>query len=393
MVWYRCGGGGIPSSLKSNMNDVFNKKFGTVLQNYPPEDWPGTVNLMGPLPERTVSGAVASFADGADDVPLKSCAVTIAPTLEGVSSVDVVHAHKSLINFVGNVRTTTSAGLTMEATISGGIRMHGTTTQTYAYLTSRFDCFLKAGATYTFSIDASKGYTVFLNVTYDDNTSENIRITSGNTSKTFTPSENIVQIRLETSGMTNDTAYDDTILMMVETGATATDFEKYVAPTTHTAALGRTIYGGSVDVVNGTGTDGYNIIDLGDLTWTYDSTNTRFNSTISDIKQVTYVRSLEMVCSDLEVISDRRPISQVPNHSIYNGSQTTIHVKYDEYTDPALFKTAVTGIKLVYPIATPETFSFTPTPINSRLGDNTMWSDDGDLSVTYRRDIDLALAQ
>ena len=30
MAWYRCGGGGIPSSLKGDMNDVFNKKFGTV---------------------------------------------------------------------------------------------------------------------------------------------------------------------------------------------------------------------------------------------------------------------------------------------------------------------------------------------------------------------------
>lgn len=37
-------------------------------------------------------------------------------------------------------------------------------------------------------------------------------------------------------------------------------------------------------------------------------------------------------------------------------------------------------------------FTFTPVPIISRLGDNTMWGD-GDLSVIYRRDIDLALAQ
>lgn len=254
MAWYRAGGGGIPSSLKTGMNNVLNKKFGTST-TYAPATWPDNVNLLGPLPEKTVSGAIASFADGADDVPLKSLVCNVDANLSGVSSVGVVQTHKSIINFVGNVRTTTSAGLTMEATTSGGIRMHGTTTLTYAYLTSRFDCFLKAGATYTFSRDVSKGYRLLLNCTYADNTTGTQAISANATSKTFTPEKDIVQIRLETANMANNTAYDDTILVMVETGETATDFEKYVAPETHTAQLGRTIYGGSVDVVQGTGTD------------------------------------------------------------------------------------------------------------------------------------------
>lgn len=102
MAWYRCGGGGIPSSLKGDMNDVFNKKFGTTLQDYPPEDWPGTVNLMGPLPERTVSGAVVTFSDGADNVPIKSASFGIVASggggtpstpvpIVGHSSVTVYH--------------------------------------------------------------------------------------------------------------------------------------------------------------------------------------------------------------------------------------------------------------------------------------------------------------
>ena len=61
MAWYRCGGGGIPSTLKAEMNDVLNKKFGTILQNYPPEGWPDNVNLLGPLPIKTASGAIADI--------------------------------------------------------------------------------------------------------------------------------------------------------------------------------------------------------------------------------------------------------------------------------------------------------------------------------------------
>lgn len=89
MTWFRVGGAGIPASLKNAMNAVFNKKFGTSGQNYPPNGWPDDVNLLGPLPEGTASGPIANFTDGADDVPVKNVIATIAPTLTGVSSVNV----------------------------------------------------------------------------------------------------------------------------------------------------------------------------------------------------------------------------------------------------------------------------------------------------------------
>ena len=296
MAWFRAGGGGIPSSLKSDMNDVFNKKFGTVLQDYPPKDWPGTVNLMGPLPERTVSGSVVTFSDGADDVPLKSCAVTIAPTLDGVSSVDVVQTGKNFIDFASNVNTGTSVGLTFSATADGGISYSGTATGTFGYATSEFDFAIKSGQTFTFSRNADFDYIHRIRLVFSDNTTANVSIYHGNTSVTYTPEKDIKAVRLLLAGLTANTYYNDTVYIQTEYGSTPTSFEPY-SETTHTANLGRIIYGGEVDVVNGTGTD-------------------------------------------------------------ENGND----------------------------------FTFTPVPIISRLGDNTLWAD-GDLSVTYRRDIDLALAQ
>ena len=77
MAMYPClfggsGGGGIPAQLQSDMNAVFNKKFGTTGQSYASSEWADDVNLMGLLPEKTASGSIASFSDGADDVPIKS---------------------------------------------------------------------------------------------------------------------------------------------------------------------------------------------------------------------------------------------------------------------------------------------------------------------------------
>ena len=284
MAWFKCGGGGIPAALKSLMNAVLNKKWGTS-GTYPPETWPETVNLMGPLEEKTVSGSIVTFSDGADDVPLKSCAVTIAPTLDGVSSVDVVQTKK---NFVDD----TLDGLE-QGSISSGTGLNASSTtrvRTADYIPFPLD---KIQPSYVLTIPS--GYKIAMRF-YDKD--KNFvtppagaqgfinNIPSGYVGEGVEFARFILAKTDDTDITPNDMK---NVGFQIEVGSTSTAYEPYITPTTHTANLGRTIYGGSVDVVNGTGTD-------------------------------------------------------------ENGND----------------------------------FTFTPVPINSRLGDNTMWSDDGDLSVVYR---------
>ena len=73
MTFFRVGPAGIPGSIKTDMNNVLNKKFGTTGQDYPPTDWPTDVNLLGELEVKTASGLIASFTDGADDVRRYLC--------------------------------------------------------------------------------------------------------------------------------------------------------------------------------------------------------------------------------------------------------------------------------------------------------------------------------
>ena len=126
MTWFRCGG--IPVTLKNAMNAVLNKKFGTSSQNYPPNGWPDDVNLMGPLPVKTASGAIASFDDGADGVPVKSCSVSFLPSggggtpqnpisIQGVSSLTITNKD----DLVNPTHTDTYTD-TFGQTIYGGTR-------------------------------------------------------------------------------------------------------------------------------------------------------------------------------------------------------------------------------------------------------------------------------
>ena len=273
MAWYRAGGGGIPAALKTGMNDVLNKKFGTST-TYAPNTWPDNVNLLGKLPEKTVSGAIAHLTDGADRVPVKNWQVTLDASLTGYSSVDVVHC---------------GANIWDEQWEQGS---YNTDTGEPGYSSSRIrskdDIFIK-GVSSIYIVSPENIRCIFM----DENKTV-LGSPSAVHNAVVTPTTGAVYMRWYTNPNYGGT-YNNDISFNLD--ITDTVYHAYTAET-NTVNLGRTIYGGSVDVVQGTGTD-------------------------------------------------------------ENGNS----------------------------------FTFTPiTPIpQTALGVNNFWADSGDSSVTYRRDIDLAL--
>lgn len=268
MAWYRAGGGGIPSSLKTNMDAVLNKKFGTST-TYAPNTWPDNVNLLGPLPEKTASGSVASITDGADGVPVKNWGVTVDATLSGYSAIN-------------------------------GTKNTGTGTP----------------------------------------------------------------------------------------------------ETQYTVSLGRTIYGGEADVVNGTGKEVYRLI-------TFDGTQAVLSGNYGTGGYVQYSCSALGIDPDIDKpLYDLQPnlyvdaatgnyrvnsfvgggIKRIRFNDVRIGDTITSKDEWNAY----LSNNPVT---IAYPLATPEDFTFTPiTPTpETELGVNNFWADEGDSDVTYRADIDLLL--
>ena len=174
---------------------------------------------------------------------------------------------------------------------------------------------------------------------------------------------------------------------------TPTTYAPYVAPTTHTAQLGRTIYGGTPDVVNGTGTDNCKKITLGDFTWIKSGTEGNFYcSQVTDIwypSEGGISRYGIGVSDEFDFVQGTPADGQINAYfnTAYSGYR--IFIKKADYADrtSAEFREYLQSINahLVYKVndATAEDFTFTPVPIISRLGDNTLWGN-GDLSVVYR---------
>lgn len=380
MTMFRVGPAGIPASLKTDMNAVLNKKFGTSGQNYPPKQWPDDVNLLGPLPEKTVSGAIATFDDGADDVPTKSLVVTIPPTLSGDSEVSVMATGKNLLN---------PSDLVVGSINSSGANINSQTRVRSGYVK------INGGQKYSVSIGGSVQIFEIHQYKADFTKAENL-ISVNAQSYVLTASNDTAFIRLLMRFSNNATiSVSDITELQVETGDTVTAYEAYNG-TQYTASLGRTIYGGTADIVNGTGTDENNKFtvtsDMSDSIRYIGSGNTAYiqinNSPASNS------RWQDLVCSHF-----------TPANIYAGGTQqgigcysTQFYIRDSRFTSKQDFldflteqETLGTPLEICYKLATPTDFTFTGQEVPTRLGVNNFWSDEGDTTVVYRRDIDLAL--
>ena len=152
---------------------------------------------------------------------------------------------------------------------------------------------------------------------------------------------------------------------------------------TVTISLGDTYYGGTLNVTTGELTVTHVVVDLGSLTYTYDSVSLRFyTGSVSDVKLLDSISAIpDWKCDIYEPISITQfDSASKPDYSIRgNTANTAIFIRNTDYTDAASFKTAMAGHQLVYELATPITVQLTPTEVRSLLNCN-IFADTGDIN-------------
>ena len=394
MAWFRCGGSGIPASLKSGMNSVLNKKFGTST-TYDPAGWPADVNLLGPLPVKSASGAIASFADGADGVPVKSCSVSFLPSggggtpqnpisVVGVSGLSVTQLGKNVVDFPSNITTGTSGGLTFGTVTNGGITYNGQTNNTFAYVTSKFAYSIPSGKTFTFSRNSAFSYRHRLTLTFEDNTTANVDILADATSVTYTPAKNVTHMRVVLSSLTSGASIDDTVFLMLQYGSTATTYSAYVTPSVVTDTFGQTIYGGTRDLTTDKASVTYALLELAvaDMNNSDNYPGWRDCGIKALGLETQFYNEKTNVGQGYSVnTTGSNDILFLPKNSYNNMTQTQWQTNYPDLV-----------IQIAVPLATPtEITGLTPHEIDTLLGDNNIYADTGTTTVEYRADIDLAL--
>ena len=126
---------------------------------------------------------------------------------------------------------------------------------------------------------------------------------------------------------------------------------------------------GDVYESNGTVTRRYGIVDLGTLTWSYSQSNAYFHAVPSESADYPKIVSAGAVGYAVCTVYVATSFNAMYNHpngdnmvmSLTNGTNNhKIYIRNTAYTDPDAFKTAMSGIYLIYELETPTTESAEP---------------------------------
>ena len=292
-------------------------------------------NIFSAYATDTASGSVASFADGADDIPIKSVVVNIEPVQSGSGDPSPDNV-RPISGWTGAQVVRAGKNLWDEEYRVGFYNANGVFfANTSGYFSNKNPIPVKPNSEYALCIKGASNQTFYIPMYYRDGTFKS-RLANSLVDgvRTITIPEDVYFIGFSTEAFYGTTYNHD---ISINYPATDHDYHSFTGndtyPITFPSEAG-TVYGGELDVTNGVLT-----VDRA------------------------FIASYNGETLPSEWISDRD--------------------KYVAGTAPT------TGAQVVYKLATPVTYTLTPTEIKSLLGDNNVWADAGDTEVIYRADPNL----
>jgi len=181
--------------------------------------------------------------------------------------------------------------------------------------------------------------------------------------------------------------------VQVETGPSSTNYEPYTSESisVNWQDTAGTVYGGTLDVISGVLAVNRAMVDLGTLTWTYDSSATypyfQSRAIVNNIKKtVNNNVPANVICSQYINVAANQPYLGHVTNCITVPTSGYVYIYDTSYTDAATFKTAMNGVQLVYELANPITYQLTPQEVTTLLGNNVVYTDVGPVSVEYPAD-------
>lgn len=301
---------------------------------------------------QTGSGSIVTIenADGETGIkslvaniePIQSGSGTPSPTnvrpISGWDSVKVAKTGKNLLPYPYTDSGATLNGVTHSVSADGKIKLSGTATANLyirlyggfasdATLKKPVPHWLKAGTSYTLS--GGQSASVRLQVDFYNGTASAGEYTDTGSGRAFTPTE--TQINDADSfavflRIANGTTVDTTISPMIRVSSESAEWEPFGSD--YTSELGRTVYGGTLDVVSGV-----LVVTKG------------------------YIASYN---------GETLPSTWISDRDVYASGTTP-----------------TTGAQVVYQLATPQVYQLTPEEVDLLLGTNNIWADSGDITVQY----------
>lgn len=352
------------------------------------------LDAKAPVILNSASGSIASFSDGSAS-PVTALSVIIDPVqagtgdpsptnvrpISGHTQAVVTRTGKNLFDGVyqpwgiANDKIASTNGRTAIIAVKGG----ETYTIKKAAETNRFNIY-ETAITPAANVDVTTSSAIVVD-TYTR------RVTVGSTAKYL-----VVYVSTSTEQAEPQ--------MQVELGSTATSYEPYQG-TSVTIDLDGTRYGGELNVLTGemtvdvmfktltgSNSEGWGITDAG--TYKYFYLNRDYSSwTYSTYSEQALNADPRLKCN-VGLVS-YQTMSTVKGVALAYGYRVSLPNFLADNHTVAEFRTylASNPIQIVIPLKNPQTVQLTPSQMQTLLGQNNIWVDTGDTSVTYRADTKL----
>ena len=353
----------------------------------------------------TASGAIASFQDGANNVPVKSLTVNIEPVQSGSGdpspdNVRPISGHtQAVVTRTGkNLIPTpyqsadggevTVNGMTFTPNNDGSITLNGTAAANAVY-------YIRSSGT---ALNLKKGTYTVKGIPGGSSSTVSIRIYASETigyarsnDFTFTLDED-TRIGVSLYAYSGYTANNLTIKPLLEVGSISSEWEPYQGQTV-TIDLDGTCYGGTLDVTTGVLTVDRAIIELSE-NWAWAKSSSYPGGYYTSRESVTPTAKdfTPFISSHAKTA---RNISEYDYGTCFFDGSINFRIMsadstLQDWKDYIVSqRTNGTPITMCYTIEQSLTYTLTPQDIKTLLGTNNIWSDAGDVEVDYRADTKL----
>lgn len=381
-----------------------------------PKGEPGDVTLeqlYAIYPTDTTSGSIASFADGADDVPVKSLVVNIAPVqsgsgdpspdnvrpISGWETVGVFSAGNGINLFNQETLLQAPDWVLRDETFMGKPVYGGTIRHLVDSFSTRLPVDFKYKENTRYSVmlwwrrntpSTENGMRIRWN--YTDGTSVNATLGANNT-------DEMVNVMVTSAaGKTLDhisILYNNSSYIFVS-GFAICEYQDgtlgpvYDSMVPYHVDLGQTVYGGTLDVTRG-------VLTVDKVMRAVTSMNRTNDHNFYIGTSAWEHRPLQFLYSTDGIICDRLPTIQPPSSSsaavdgCYTDSARAVLVRTSSAYASSYDMLAALGgqINICYKTDPFVVAQLTPQEVKTLLGLNNIWADAGDVDVTYRADVGL----
>lgn len=328
---------------------------------------------------------IATFDDGADNVPVEKLVVNIEPVQSGSGDPSPDNV-RPITGWTGaNVMRTGKNLYDYNECLNQTISNSGIISTSDNRLLSPL-IRVKEGRQYIISFPSGTWFAGYAEYDADETWVQNNFSYNTSVATVFTPQSPYIRLYYRKADSSASMSISDLVGSQLEFGSRATAYEPYQGETysiTFPSEAG-TVYGGTLDVTNGVLTVDRASTTVGTSGWSLYGTyiyKAFADKVITDIGDTVHPLKCSMLpyggADYIRNFIDKH-IYQANNRAIYiiDEDCSTADDYYDKY------ETAT----IVYYLATPVTYTLTPTEVKTLLAINTIWADTGNIDdLIYRK--------